>query len=133
MNKGFGFANDYTDHFNCFLSESYFRHHNQQLHKPIRNKYVIVKDGETERVEECKEIVVHSFSMGDVEDPDLFAAEPLHKWEMSEQGQWVMRNAVDTPTWHRSADVTTFGYRYQVRAKLLGPALTEWLLRYGSR
>jgi hypothetical protein len=90
-------------------------------------KYVLVGD----RVEEVKTIVVHEFSMGDVEDPDLYAAQPLHEWEKSEQGQWIMRNACDTPTWHRMADHTMFGYRYRITAKLMGPALTEWLLKYG--
>lgn len=80
-----------------------------------------------------KEVVVHSFRMGDVEDPDLYAGQSLIEWERSEAGQWVMKNAVETPSWHRMADPMTFGYRYQIRAKLQGPALTEWLLKYGDR
>lgn len=91
-------------------------------------KYKIVGD----KVEEICEVVVHQFSMGDVEDPDLYAAQPLCEWEQSEQGQWIMKNAFETPTWHRIADPVTFGYKYCVRAKLMGPALTEWLLRYGK-
>lgn len=90
-------------------------------------KYVLVGD----RVEEVKTVVVHEFSMGDVEDPDLYAAQPLHEWEKSEQGQWIMKNACDTPMWHRVADTATYGYRYRITAKLMGPALTEWLLKYG--
>ena len=83
-------------------------------------------------MEECKTIVVHQFSMGDVDDPDLYAAQPLYEWEHSEAGQWVMKNAADTPTWYRMADPMSYGYQYQIRAKLMGPALTEWLLRYGA-
>ena len=84
-----------------------------------------------DRVEECRTVEVHSFAMGDVEDPYLFAAEPLIAWEKSEIGQWVMANAVETPTWHRMADPVTMGYRYTIRAKLAGPKLTEYLLRQG--
>jgi hypothetical protein len=94
----------------------------------VVNNYNIVGD----RIEECREVIVHSFSMGDVEDPDLYAAQPLCEWEHSELGQWVMQNAVETPTWHRMVDQTSFGYKYQIRAKLMGPALTEWFLRYGK-
>jgi hypothetical protein len=83
-------------------------------------------------VEQTKTVVVHSFSMGDVEDPDLYAAQPLIEWERSEQGQWAMENAVETPSWHRMADPYNYGYRYEIRAKLRGPALTEWLLKYGD-
>jgi hypothetical protein len=92
------------------------------------HEYTLVGD----RVEQTKTVVVHSFSMGDVEDPDLYAAEPLIKWEQSEQGQWAMENAVETPSWHRMADLYNYGYRYEIRAKLRGPALTEWLLRYAD-
>lgn len=118
---------------NQILADSFFKYHNPYTHKPVRNKYNIIKYGEEERVEECKEMVVHSFSMGDVDDPDLYAAQPLYEWEESEFGQWVMKNAADTPTWHRMADPVTYGYKYQIRAKFMGPALTEMLLRHGSK
>lgn len=122
-------APDATNAANQWLADSYFKHHSPYTHKPPRNKYNVIGD----RVEECKEIIVHSFSMGDVDDPDLYAAQPLWDWEKSDAGQWVMKNAADTPTWHRMADPTSFGYKYQIRAKLMGPALTEWLLRHGAQ
>ena len=80
-------------------------------------------------MEEIKELVVHSFTMGDVEDPDLYAAQPLSEWERSEQGQWIMEHAVETPTWYRMADPVSYGYKYEIRARFAGPALTEMLLR----
>ena len=79
--------------------------------------------------EEIKEVIVHTFTMGDVEDPDLYAAEPLLAWQESEDGKWIMTHAVDIPEWHRMADVTSFGYKYLIKAKLQGARLTEWLLR----
>ncbi len=121
-------ATDYTTQWNQKLADSYFQYHSPYYHTPPRHKYNVVGD----RVEECKIVVVHSFTMGDVEDPDLYAAEPMIQWEKSDAGQWIMRNAADTPTWHRIADPASMGYRYQIRAKLMGPALTEWLLRYGN-
>lgn len=122
-------APDRTSAINQKLADTYFQHHSPYIHRPPKDKYIIVGD----RVEEVKTIVVHEFSMGDVEDPDLYAAQPLCEWEKSEQGQWIMRNACDTPTWYRMADMASYGYRYQIRAKLMGPALTEWLLKYGSK
>ena len=83
-------------------------------------------------VHEVKEVVVYTFQMGDVEDPDLYAAEPMIEWEKSPAGQWVMTHALDTPEWFRMADPRTFGYQYQIRAKFTGPALTEWLLKHAS-
>jgi hypothetical protein len=91
-------------------------------------RYTVVGD----RVEETKEVVVHTFTMGDVEDPDLYAAEPLYQWQISEIGQWVIEHADETPCWHRMADPISFGYKYSITAKLRGPILTEWLLRFGK-
>ena len=81
---------------------------------------------------EVRSIIVHSFTMGDVEDPDLYAAQPLIEWENSEIGQWIIDNAVETPSWHRIVDPGSYGYRYEIHAKLQGPVLTEWLLRYAD-
>jgi hypothetical protein len=81
------------------------------------------------QMEEIKELIVHSFTMGDVEDPDLYAAQPLYEWQQTDFGQWCMTHAADTPTWHRHADPVTFGYKYTITAKFQGPALTEMLLR----
>ncbi len=122
-------APDRTSQITQYLADKYFENHKDRIYRPPMNKYVLVGD----RVEEVRTVTVHEFSMGDVEDPDLYAAQPLYDWEHSEQGQWVMRNACDTPTWHRMSDPMSFGYRYQIRAKLMGPALTEWLLKYGQR
>ncbi len=121
-------APDRTIQVNQYLEDRFRKAKPDRICRRLKDKYVLVGD----RVEEVKEIIVHEFSMGDVEDPDLYAAEPLHKWEDSEQGRWIMKNAVETPSWYRIADFTSFGYRYQIRAKLMGPALTEWMLRYGK-
>lgn len=121
-------APDRTSAANQALADAYFKHHSPYTHKPVRNKYNVIGD----RVEECKEVIVHTFTVGDVDDPDLYAAEPLIEWEKSEAGQWCMKNAADTPTWHRMVDNISYNYRYQIRAKFMGPALTEWLLRNGS-
>ena len=119
---------DRTSEINQHLADTFYQ--NQPVRKyqrPIQ-KYNLIGD----RVEEAKTVVVHKFTMGDVEDPDLYAAQPLSEWEKSEQGQWVMKNACDTPTWYRHADPVSFGYKYEIRAKFMGPALTEWLLRNGG-
>lgn len=120
---------DKTPVFTQELADQYFKHHSPYTHKPVKNKYNIVQTPEGERVEECRSVVVHEFRMSDVEDPDLWAAQSLYEWEHSEQGQWVMKNAADTPSWHRTVDPITYGHLYQIRAYLMGPALTEWLLR----
>ena len=77
-------------------------------------------------------LVVHRFRMGDVEDPDLYAAQPLLDWQHSEMGVWVMERAVDTPEWHRMADTMNYGYQYAIVAKLKDIDYTWWTLKWGN-
>lgn len=102
--------------------------HPSYINKPsgtYKHQYNLIDD----KVVEIKEVIVHTFSMGDVEDPDLYAAEPLMKWQESEMGKWVMAHAVETPIWHRYGALT-FGYRYAISAKLSGKDLTYFYLKW---
>jgi hypothetical protein len=91
---------------------------------------VVVKDGK-EIVEEIHKIVVHRFKVSDVEDPDIYAAEPIHEWEKSEQGQFIMKHAIDTPEWHRLTDHLLYGCKYTIVAELEAKKLSEFYLRWG--
>lgn len=92
---------------------------------------IVVKDNQ-EIVEEIHKIIVHKFRLSDVEDPDLYAAQPLWEWQQSEQGQFVMKHAVDQPEWHRHLDVSVYGYQYTVVAELEKKKLSEFYLKWGK-
>ena len=87
------------------------------------------KDG-YRHVEEIHKVVVHKFSMGDVEDPDLYAAQPLWEWQESEQGKFIMEHAIETPIWHRQADPYNYGHQYVITAELEKKKLSEFYLRF---
>ena len=87
---------------------------------------------ENNQVVETKEIVVHTFQLGDVEDPELYAAGPLIDWEKSEQGQWVMEHAVEQPRWHRNIDLVNYGYSFAITAKLKGSDISYYMLKWGK-
>ena len=74
--------------------------------------------------------IVHEFRLGDVDDPDIYAAGPIFDWERSEAGSWVMKNAYDKPSWHRHADINTYGYKYQIRADLTDEQITFFELKF---
>ena len=76
------------------------------------------------------DVKVHQFNMGDVEDPDLYASQPLHNWQSSEAGQWVMEHAVETPFWHRVNDPNYYGYKYYIIARLSEQDQTYWTLKW---
>jgi len=77
-------------------------------------------------------IEFHSFSMGDVDDVDIYVAEPIWRWQQTDAGKWVMEHAEDL-RYYTSADPSTYGYRVTIRGRIKeGPELTEYLLKYGK-
>jgi hypothetical protein len=86
-----------------------------------------------DRAYKIHKVVVHRFTMSDVEDPDLYAGQPLWEWQESEMGKWVMAKAVDTPEWHRQTDHVNYGYQYIITAKLKDIDYTFWTLKWGSK
>lgn len=78
------------------------------------------------------DVKVHEFNMGDVEDPDLYAAEPLWQWQQSEAGKWVMEHAVEAPFWHRMVNPWNYGHTYYVIARLKEADQLYWKLKWGE-
>jgi hypothetical protein len=77
-------------------------------------------------------LTVHEFKMGDVDDPDLYAAQPLWEWQKSEVGKWVMEHATETPQWGRSNDYRTYAYHYRVTAKFSEADATFFKLKWSK-
>lgn len=71
----------------------------------------------------------YSFSMGDVDDVDIYVAQPIWEWQQTEQGRWVMEHAQDL-RYYTSADPVTFGYRISIRGELEEKNATEYFLRW---
>ena len=74
--------------------------------------------------------LVHSFTMGDVDDPDIYAAQPIYEWQQTEAGRWVVANALDKPSWQRQLNHLTYGYQYQIRAHLSPEQITFFELKF---
>jgi hypothetical protein len=83
-------------------------------------------------VQEIHKVIVHRFQLSDVDDPDLYAAEPIYNWEKSEQGQFIMEHAVDKPKWHRNLNNMMYGYEYIIVAELEMKKLSEFYLKWGN-
>ena len=99
-------------------------------------EYTHWKDWEVKEIDgqlvRFSDVCVHEFRMGDVEDPDLYAAQPLWEWQDSEMGKWVMENAVEQPYWLRRNDVSTYGYQFKVMARLSEQNQTFWALKWAG-
>ena len=96
----------------------------EPLSKPP--EYQVIDD----QVVRISNIVVHEFSMGDVEDPDLYAAQPISEWQDSEAGKFVMEHAVEKPYWTRTVDLHSYGHRYVIVARMRESDQTFFKLKF---
>jgi hypothetical protein len=78
------------------------------------------------------DLCVHEFSVKDVEDPVLYAGEPLLAWQASEAGQWVMANAEEAPYWVKDIEWHAYHYRFRIMARLSEFNQTFFRLKYGT-
>ncbi len=94
-----------------------------RLNMEPRQKYHVHQDQVHERR------VVHTMHMGDVEDPDLYVAQPIFEWQQTEKGKWVMDHTLE-PTYHIMADPLSYGYRISITAHITPKRWTEFCLRF---
>jgi hypothetical protein len=95
----------------------------------VRTKHYI----EVDKVKTAKVTLVHSFNMGDSEDPYLMAVFPLSDWEKTEQGQYVLEHAVEKPTFFCDVDHERLGYRVNIYAYLKEEDLTFYFLKFPQK
>ena len=93
------------------------------------NWRVVQRHGQ-EVVEEIHKVVVHRFRMSDVEDPDIYAAEPIWQWQNTEAGKFVMEHAVEQPEFHKHMDVSVYGWSFAITEKLEKKKLSEYYLKF---
>jgi hypothetical protein len=63
-------------------------------------------------------MIFAEFFIGDVEDPEIYAAEPLWQWQQSEAGKFVMEHALETPSFQIMPNMETMGYKVRVYGNL---------------
>lgn len=75
------------------------------------------------------DIKVYGFNVGDVEDPELYAAAPIIDFEKTEKYQWLKHHAVKV---YLTQTVSRFdmGYDYEIRAVLSEQNYIIYKLKY---
>ena len=74
--------------------------------------------------------VVHRLFLSDVDDPAIYAADPIYKWEKSTAGQWVMEHSKEIPTWYVTPDHLRYGYTISIVADLSPEDWTFFYLKF---
>jgi len=69
--------------------------------------------------------------MGDVEDVEVYAAQPIYEWLQTEAGKWVNDKCEDL-TWHTQPDNMSIGYTVILRGSITDKDATEYYLRFGN-
>lgn len=70
--------------------------------------------------------------MGDVEDPELYAAAPIMEWEKSEKGRWLAANSKQQMEYIVRPNAETYGWMVLIFAWLEEQDLTYFKLKWGG-
>ena len=73
----------------------------------------------------------HSFHIGDVEDPELYASFPLYEFMQTPKGKWIKEHCGD-PKFRTTVDQGMWGYQVQVYGAVEDKLATEYFLRWGD-
>lgn len=74
-------------------------------------------------------VTFHQFAMGDVDDVDIYVAQPIYEWQQTDKGRWVMKHAQDL-RYYTMPDMSYFGHKIAIRGKLDPKLATEYFLRW---
>jgi hypothetical protein len=89
-------------------------------------------DEENNKVLDFRKVVVHKIKLlGHSPDPDIEIAAPLHEWQQTSAGQFIMKNAVDI-NWTHYLEFNSYSYVYYVVATMEAKKLTEYCLRFDN-
>ena len=72
--------------------------------------------------------ILHEFRMGDVEDPEIYCAEPIYQWQQTPEGKWCMEHAEDIH-WISAVEPKFFGHEIKIIGTLSGKHATFWALK----
>ena len=65
-----------------------------------------------------RKVHVDTIHISDVDDPEIYLAEPLFNWQQTIKGKWVMEHSKPEPSYHQQIDHMTYGYKYFICAYL---------------
>lgn len=78
-------------------------------------------------------LIVHSFTLSDVEDPELYAAGPIWDWQQSPPGIWVLEHCIKEPYFTTALDPYSYGYVIRIIADLENEDVTYYNLKWNNK
>ena len=77
-------------------------------------------------------VILYKCFIGDVEDPYIWAADPIMRWQDTEQGRWCLDNCEGDIVFHTAVDHRGLGYQVVIQGNLNDKNLTYFKLRWGD-
>ena len=74
-------------------------------------------------------LALHQFRMGDVDDVEIYVAQPIYEWQQTPAGRWCMEHATNLH-YLTGFDPTGYGYKITITGDLEDKLATEFLLRW---
>ena len=75
-------------------------------------------------------LVVHEFNMGDVDDPELYAAFPISEFERTDKGVWLHQHSTEQMWYNIGLCPNTYGYKCTIWANLNEDDTVYYKLKY---
>lgn len=72
--------------------------------------------------------VLHEFTMGDVDDLEIYIAEPIYQWQQTDHGKWCMEKAEDI-YWTSTPNPHIYGHQIQIIGTLKDKYATFYTLK----
>ncbi len=76
--------------------------------------------------------IVHTIEMGDVEDPEIYAAAPIIAFENTDKGRWLMTNSYKQLEFTIRPNERTYGWKVLIWSYLNEKDLTYYSLKWGE-
>jgi hypothetical protein len=71
---------------------------------------------------------LHEFTISDVDDIDIYMAQPIYEWQQTPAGKFCMEKATELE-YHTQMDYQIMGYRVAIIGYLSGKNATMWALK----
>ena len=76
--------------------------------------------------------IVHAIEMGDVEDPEIYAAAPILDFEKTDKGRWLMANSYKQLEFTIRPNSRTYGWKVLIWSYLNEQDFTYYSLKWGE-
>jgi hypothetical protein len=81
---------------------------------------------------QTQKVMLHNFTVGDVEDPMLYASFTIQEWQQTEKGQWCTEHCEGEIYFQSWADPISLGYKIVLEGEMSEQNYTFFNLKWSQ-